>query len=192
MTSRRPANDAFEAGLILADALARHNVSYCLGGALALGQYAIPRATIDVDVNVFLEPGRLAPVFAALHDLAIEVDQNHAIAEAEAKGLFIVYLDGFRVDVFTPSIDYSWQAERTMRHFTVEGRTVCFLSPEALCVFKLLFFRSKDLADLERLIAVMGKDLDVDSVRAAIVEMMGNDDPRTTTWDRLVADFAPS
>lgn len=38
----------------LADALERHNISYAIGGALALGFYAPPRATLDVDVNAFV------------------------------------------------------------------------------------------------------------------------------------------
>jgi hypothetical protein len=62
---------------------------------------------------------------------------------------------------------------------------VWFLSAEALCVFKLLFFRGKDVVDLERLIAVQGKAVDGGYVRARLVEMMGPDDPRVATWDRL-------
>src|ERR1700722_19568241 len=85
VTSRPPASDAFEAGLRLAETFERHGVSYCLGGALALGQYSIPRATNDVDVNVFLSPPKLAPVFAALRDLGIDVNDGQAIAEADAK-----------------------------------------------------------------------------------------------------------
>src|SRR5690606_33033347 len=37
--------DAFEAGLAIADALQAAGIPYALGGALAYGQYGIPRAT---------------------------------------------------------------------------------------------------------------------------------------------------
>ncbi len=157
---------------------------------MALGQYSIPRATNDVDVNVFLRPEHLQPVFAALCELGVAVDSERAIAEAQDKGMFVVFLHGFRVDLFTPSIEFSWQAEQTRKRFTVDGKSAWFLSAEALCVLKLLFFRSKDVADLERLLAVMGSSLDANFVRAAIVDMMGIDDPRTVTWDRLVTDFS--
>jgi hypothetical protein len=53
--------DAFDAGVHIAGALEQHGVSYALGGALAYGQYGIPRATNDVDVNVFVDPTSLAP-----------------------------------------------------------------------------------------------------------------------------------
>lgn len=41
----------------VADALERHGLPYAIGGALALGFYAVPRATVDVDVNVQVGPG---------------------------------------------------------------------------------------------------------------------------------------
>ncbi len=73
----------------------------------------------------------------------------------------------------------------------LEGTPVWFLSAEALCLFKLLFFRSKDVADLERLIAVSGETLDAAYVRARLVEMVGADDPRVATWDRLWQTHRP-
>ncbi len=99
---------------------------------------------------------------------------------------------GFRLDVFTPSIDFAWEAERTRQRHLIGDVGVWFLSAEAVCVFKLLFFRSKDVVDLERLIAVYGDRLDGAYVRARIVEMMGADDPRVATWDQLLATFSPS
>jgi hypothetical protein len=67
----------------------------------------------------------------------------------------------------------------------VEGSDVWFLSAEALCVFKLLFFRGKDVVDLERLIAVQGAAIDAAYVRTQIASMLGDDDARVATWDRI-------
>jgi len=177
--------DAFEASLRIAQALERGHVSYALGGALAYGQYGIPRATNDVDVNVFVEPASLAPVVGALRSLGIAVDDRAAREQAEAEGLFVVEYEALRVDVFTPSIAFSWEAERTRVRQTIDGVSVWFLSVEALCVFKMLFFRGKDVVDMERLIAVQGDAIDRAYVRSQLVDMMGPADPRVKTWDRL-------
>ncbi len=56
-------------------------------------------------------------------------------------------------------------------------------------MFKLLFFRPKDLADLERLLAVRGPGFDRAYVRRWMVDMMGEADPRVVAWDDLVARF---
>jgi len=129
-----PSLDAFEAGLRIAQALEREGVSYALGGALAYGQYGIPRATNDVDVNVFVEPSSLASVATALRSLGIEVDDRTARERAEVEGMFVVRYEDLRVDVFTPSIEFSWEAERTRVRQTIDGVSVWFLSAEALCV----------------------------------------------------------
>jgi hypothetical protein len=177
--------DAFQAGLQIAAALERHGIPYALGGALAYGQYGIPRATNDVDVNVFVGPDRFDDVFDALRSLGVVVDAPAARSAAEREGLMIFRLGPLRIDVFTPSVDFSWEAARTCVGHEIDGTVVSFLSAEALCVFKLLFFRGKDIVDLERLIAVQGAAVDAGYVRARIVEMLGEDDPRVETWDRL-------
>lgn len=184
--------DAFEAAVAIGRSLERHGVSYAIGGALAYGQYGVPRATNDVDVNVFVGLDRLGDVLAALADVGVTASQAEAARAVASEGMFIVRLGEFRVDVFTPSIDFVWEAERTRVRHVVDGTAVWFLSAEALCVFKMLFFRSKDVADLERLVAVSGDHLDATYVRTQLVAMMGADDQRVATWDRLWAEFGPT
>jgi hypothetical protein len=66
---------------------------------------------------------------------------------------------------------------------------VSVLASEALAIFKLMFFRSKDIADLERLVATQGSAMDLAYVRHWIADMMGDDDPRVAKWDELVRQF---
>lgn len=186
--------DSLEVALRIARALERASVPYALGGALAYGLYGVPRATVDVDVNTFLEPRDLGPVFDVLETLGVSLDRGDAIERAEREGMFSVQLEGCRVDLFTPSIDFSWEADRSRVRHAIEGEEIWFLSAEALCVFKLLFFRGKDVVDLERLIAVQsqGGSLDSSYVRDRIAEIMGEDDERVQTWDRLIREFGQS
>ncbi len=187
-----PPADAFEAGLRIADALEGAGIPYALGGALAYGQYGIPRATNDVDVNVFVHDDALPSVSAALRSLGIVVDDDTARRDAEREGLIVLKFADFRVDVFTPSIAFSREAERTRTQVRIDGRNVWFLSAEALCIFKLLFFRTKDVGDLERLLAVSGGAIDLPYIRAHLIDMMGGDDPRVAAWDRLCVDHVPA
>lgn len=180
-------SDPFEAGLRLASALQARDVSYALGGALALGLWGVPRATIDVDVNVFVTDEGLDPVFAALHSLQLTFDEQEARRVNTRDGMFTARYGPYRVDVFTASIAFSFEAERTRVSRQVSGHEVWFLSAEALSIFKLLFYRPKDLVDLQRILAVQGRRLDTFYVRNHIVKMMGEDDERVSKWDELVA-----
>lgn len=183
--------DPLDAGLRLAQALDQEGISYALGGALAYGLWGIPRATIDVDLNVFVREKGLVALFRCLSRLDVRFDEPAARTSIEKDGMFVGRLGPYRIDVFTPSVPFSWEAERTRVRRKVEGIDAWFLSAEALAVFKLLFFRAKDLVDLERLVAVLGERLDAAYVRRQIVAMMGEDDERTRRWDVLVASHLP-
>jgi hypothetical protein len=183
---------AAEAARSIADALSRAEIPHAIGGALALGVAGVPRGTLDVDVNVFTGEERLPEIIAALRKLGVTLDEGAALAQARADGMFIGHWDGMRIDVFVPSIPFSYEAARTTVEITAGGWTGRFLAPEAIAVFKLLFFRLKDRSDLERLVAVRGERLDHAYIRRWIVEMMGEDDERVRAWDEILGRFAPS
>jgi hypothetical protein len=99
---------AAEVARRIADALERAHLPYAIGGAIALGFYAPPRATIDVDVNVFVPPEDLDAVLAALSDAGFEAgdDPQTLHRQALAEGQFRGTVGALRVDVFVPAIPY--------------------------------------------------------------------------------------
>jgi hypothetical protein len=186
VVAERGAADAAQA---IATSLEDASLSYAIGGALALAIAGVPRGTADVDVNLFVEEDRLGEVLDALATLGVDVDREEAAGRTRRDGMFVARWDGMRIDVFLPSIPFAREAEHTRVRITDEsGWSGWFLSAEAIAVFKLLFFRGKDLVDLERLVAVR-PELGRAYIRARISEMMGEDDPRTQRWDEIVARF---
>lgn len=173
----------------LADALEGAGIPYAVGGALALGVWGFPRATNDVDLDIFVAPADLAPVFEILAQAGCQVVPETALASAQARGDFQVRLEGMRIDVFVPSIPLHDDARRRIRQAPLEGRPAWFLSPEDLVVFKLLFFRTKDLLDIERLVAFCGEGFDRGYVRRWLVDLVGDADERVARWDRLLEDL---
>jgi hypothetical protein len=183
--------DAFTLGVALAQALDEAGIPNALGGAIALAAWGIPRATVDVDINVFVEDEAMDRLFDVLESvLQTSVNRQQAMHEHRENGLIVLRSSGgLRVDVFTPSIEFSWEAAHTKQRQRILGADVWVLAPEALAVFKLMFFRSKDIADLERLVATQGQAMDLPLVRQRMADMMGEDDPRVTKWDELVRLF---
>lgn len=183
---------AADAAQRIADELESAGISHAIGGALALAIAGVPRGTADVDINIFVSDERIPEVVDLLKRLGIEIDLETAKAKVRRDGMFIGRWDGMRIDVFLPSIPFALEAERTRIRVTDgAGWSGWFLSAEALTVFKLLFFRGKDIVDLERLVAVR-PELDRAYVRQWIAKMMGDDDERTLKWDDLVARFGPA
>jgi hypothetical protein len=181
--------NAAEVGLALGRALEAKGLPWALGGALAYGVWALPRATKDVDLNLFVTADQLDPALDVLAGAGVKFDRTEARAKAADEGLFIGWVGACRIDVFTPSIPFSWEALKTRVSVEVAGGPAWFLSAEALSFFKMMFFRGKDLVDLERLLGSLGPKLDARYVRRWLVETMGEDDERVRKWDELCAQF---
>lgn len=124
-----------------------------------------------------------------LQAAGLEIDREAALIADREGSVLIGRFAGMRVDLFTPSIPFSWEAMRTRRRLAGPSGEADYLSAEATAIFKLLFFRDKDLLDLAKLLAVQGTDLDAPYVRRWMVEMMGESDERIVKWDDLVGRY---
>ncbi len=172
----------------LADALEAAGIPHAVGGALALAVWGFPRATNDVDLDLFVTADDLGPALDVLAAAGCELEPEAALESARERGDFEVWLSGMRIDVFVASIPLYDSARRRRRQGPLEGRPAWFLSPEDLATFKLLFFRTKDILDVERLVAFQGDAFDRGYVRRWLVTLVGEDDDRVARWDRLVTE----
>ena len=169
----------------LIDRLEASGLPYALGGAVAYSAWGEPRATRDIDLNLWVEPPALPSAFDVLASAGVTLDRARAEAEAADRGLFIGWHGEYRIDVFVPSIPFYAEALARRVRVRLAGRDTWVLSPEVLTVFKMLFFRPKDLRDVERLLAVQGERVDCAFVRRALVEMLGEHAEHVAAWDRL-------
>lgn len=101
--------------------------------------------------------------------------------------MFIGRRGEYRIDVFVPSVPFYEEARRRRVRTRVARRDTWVLSPETLIVFKLLFFRPKDLADIGRMLEIQRGRLDLDFVRRSLVDMLGADDQRVESWKRMTS-----
>jgi predicted nucleotidyltransferase len=173
----------------LADALQKEGIEYAIGGAIALGYYANPRATVDVDINIFVPPREgLSEVLEVLTQTGFVAD-NPATVERTVTddGQFRGRIENVRVDVFMPAIEYYASLSDRKREVNLLGRPMYVVGPEDLVTLKMMFFRRKDLADVE---AVLRGDepLDLERVRETLLEFVGESDERVHEWDVLVGE----
>jgi len=145
----------------IADALDGAGLPYALGGALALGAWGVPRATVDVDVCVFVPETRLSEVLGALAEAGAEADRAAAANAVARMGMFITRADGRRVDVFVAHHPMHEDMERRRVLLPApDGKRRHFLSAEDVLLTNFIYGRPKDVIDLERLAAVQAGRLD--------------------------------
>lgn len=155
--------------------LAGSRVSHAFGGALALAQYAEPRATVDIDVNVFIPGSDGKDLVESLASLGYRPERDPADLLPVAGLRLRRPTDPYPLDVFVPlGPAYDEIATRT-RHFPFGPGLVelPFLSAEDLVLFKLSFGRAKDWVDIRQVIA-SGTELDDDYIERQLIELRGH------------------
>jgi hypothetical protein len=155
------------------DALDAAQVTHGFGGALALGFYAEPRLTADIDVNVFTSDADPTASFEALDAIGYVRDAD--AATAPFAGVRLRGRGSARVvDVFLP-IDHIYEeiaARLRSFPFGPERRELPFLSVEDLVLFKVSFNRDKDWVDIRRIVE-HGHDLDLPYIDRQLVALRG-------------------
>jgi hypothetical protein len=161
--------------LALHEALGRAALPHAFGGAIALAYWTRePRGTRDLDVNVFVPTAEAARVLGALPAGVAVPDGTEEVLARD--GQVRLWWDDTPVDVFLDYAPIHAQAAREVRRVPFEGREIPVLGPVELAVFKAMFDRTKDWADIE---AVLGAGTaSVGAVRGALEPMVGAGDPR--------------
>ncbi|MGI8491235.1 MAG: nucleotidyl transferase AbiEii/AbiGii toxin family protein [Acidimicrobiales bacterium] len=177
MTTRSLADRIVAIDAALAD------IPHAFGGALALAYYAEPRATIDIDLNVFVPADRFADVAAPLRRLGASADEPSVGALVERDGQARVMWEGTPVDLFFSYDPFHDAAERARRQVPFAETTIPVLAPEHLLVCKVVFNRPKDWVDIDAVLAG-DSNLDVAEVLRWVARITGDEDPR---YNRAVA-----
>jgi hypothetical protein len=175
----------------LAAAFEKGGHEYALGGAIALGFWGVPRGTLDVDVTLFMPAEQPSSCVWLLQDLGCEVDSAAALASLRDHGFCRARYQGIPLDVFLPSIPFYDLAKARRRQVPMEGHPVWVWDAETLAVFKMMFFRRKDFADIEQMLRTGGTHFDRAWVRERLIEIYGARDPRLAQWDELAAEVVP-
>ena len=131
--------------------LERADIPWALGGALALA-YATnePRGTRDIDVNVFVGAIDARAVFEALPDGILFTDAD--VTEAGTRNQVRLWWDTTPIDVFFAADPFHFDVGGRCRSVPFEGRRINVVAAEDLAVFKALFDRTKDWADIEAMV----------------------------------------
>lgn len=156
-------------------ALARRRIPHAFGGAIALAYWTLePRGTRDIDVNVFIPAAGAERLLRALPD---GVDQPEGTADAIARdGQIRLWWDDTPLDLFFDYVPVHEQAAANRRTVPFEGTRIPVLGPTELAVFKAMFDRTRDWADVEAMAAA--GTLDAEDVRRTLATLVDPDDGR--------------
>jgi hypothetical protein len=162
--------------IFIHESLADAKIPHALGGALALAYYADPRATIDIDINVFVPTERWREVVEALTEIGVSAERLDPSA-LERDGQCRLWWGDNAVDLFFAYDPIHEEMREQSRRVPFGGITVSILGPEHLAVCKAMFDRRKDWIDIEQML-IAADDLDLTEIEKWLVRMVGDSDRR--------------
>jgi hypothetical protein len=167
--------------------LREHDVPFAFGGALALAYYAVPRATIDVDLNVFVEPAAIDRIRKAFASLGVAVSSANKRA-ALKNGQVRLRWGPSPVDVFFAYDKFHFNAAQRIRVVRFGADKIPILAAEDLMTCKVVFDRRKDWLDIEQMLLLNAGAIDIDDARRWIVAIVGADDARLARFEQAVRE----
>lgn len=166
---------------VLAIDRALESIPHAFGGAISLAYHAEPRATIDIDVNVFVPVERAAEVLEPLSQLGVEIAK--ATETATRDGQVRIMWDNTPIDLFFSYDPFHEAADQAAVTVPFANHTIRVLSATHLGICKAVFDRPKDWVDIESMIA-LGTYLDAAEALRWVGRIAGDEDPR---FERLAA-----
>ena len=163
---------AQESALVaIADRLERLEVPYTIIGGMANAVWGEPRATLDIDVTVWVDEGEITAVLVRLADDykilakdAVDFIQQTRVLPLESEG-------GIRIDMIFGMLTFEQVAIERSVIRNVAGKPVRFCSAEDLILYKIVSDRPQDLNDVKAIVGRSGNALDRNYLDPRIQEL---------------------
>ena len=172
--------------VVLHQALDAAGIAHAFGGALALAYYAEPRATIDIDVNLFVDPSRYGDVLGVLEPLGIGRAPAEDAVLAEGQGR--LWWGRNPVDLFFAYHGVHEAMRERARVVPFGDNDIPIIAPEHLLTAKVPFNRKKDWVDIEQMLVTVPA-LDMGEAWRWLREFLPPDDKRLEHLRQVETDL---
>ena len=170
----------------IAEALEKARIPYAFGGAIALAYYAAPRGTEDIDVNVFLRAERVATCFEALESLGIETPaadrdlHDHQV---------VLFWEHTPIHVYFSYDPFHESCKARARQVPFADGEIWILSAEDITIFKVIYDRPKDRAEVREVLLCMGEQMNLVYTIGWLERILGSKDARVTGFRDAAAEL---
>jgi len=129
-----------------------HNVRYLLIGGYAVGYHGYPRATVDMDIWVAIDPQNAQKLVDVLAAFGFNLPELNAALFLERDKIIRMGIPPLRLEILTSISGVEFEACYQNRvEDELDGVSICLIGLDDLKRNKLSSGRYKDLSDLENL-----------------------------------------
>lgn len=145
------------------------------------------RATLDIDVNVFVPASQGARVLRVLAGLGADAANPGLLRLIERDGQVRIRWDGTPIDLFFAYDALHRSSLERRRGVDFHGDRIHVLSAEDLVLYKATFDRPKDWEDIAGILFASPEPLDFDYCRRWLERIDGPEQLRLARLERLIA-----
>lgn len=160
-------------------------------GGIAVIAAGVPRQTIDIDAVVLgrdSSPESLVTSFARYGIVPRIAD---AVQFARERQVLLLRHEpsGVTIEVSLAWLPFEEEALARANQIEIGGVTLRVATPEDLIVYKAAAWRDRDRADIERLLALHWREIDLERVRSLITEISAalDDSGRIEAFENILA-----
>jgi hypothetical protein len=146
-------------------------VPYMLIGGLAVAAWGEPRATLDIDVSVWIEQAQLEATLARICERLHPLPADPLAFVRQTRVLPVVTSQQVRADLVFGSLPHERETIERAQARQIAGRTIMTASVEDLVLMKLISEREKDLEDARRLLRRFRHALDRAYLEPRVAEL---------------------
>ncbi len=151
--------------------LSKNKISYMVIGGLANVIWGNPRATIDIDITIWVEDNKIESVvklfttkYEPLVDAPIDFIQKTRVLPLKTK-------NEVRLDIIFGALPFELDAINRAIEIEINNSLIKFCSPEDLILLKIVSKRDKDLQDIKGIAQARIKELDLTYLEPKIQEL---------------------
>lgn len=155
----------------LARLFAESRIPYMVIGGMANAVWGEPRATLDIDVTLWVEEAAIPATVDVLSGNFRPLVADPTGFIAETRVLPMESIDGVRIDVIFGMLPFEREAVQRAVPFAVAGVPVSFCTAEDLVLMKIISERDRDLADAREVVARRLPELDLAYLDPRVAEL---------------------
>lgn len=161
-----------------------------IGGIAAIAR-GVPRQTIDIDATIDAQGLDVDDAFRVLdrHGFEPRIERADEFARQRLVLLLRHRPSGVRLDLSLAWLPFERDALARASSFDFGGVNVRVVTVEDLVVLKAVAWRLRDRDDIERLLIRHGRSVDLQQIRATLVQLFGmlEEPERLADFDSLVS-----
>jgi hypothetical protein len=174
----------------VAAALAEIDAPSMIIGGVAVIAAGVPRETIDVDATISGRSSNIDSVLSvfARHGIVPRIKEAAAFARERQVLLLLDSKSGITIEVSFAWLPFEEEALARASHIDLGGVAVAVAIPEDLVVYKAAAWRDRDRSDIERLLALHGKEMDIPRIRDLVAQIADalDDRERVAAFDAIL------